>query len=333
MAASAPETPEEKRVIPGTEDLGYVASPPDLSNVLAKEIDTFKLENRAAPPTSGVKRKLDGTPITSLSRSVSAPEFTPLARKNALERSLRFFTATLQNSYEYDDAKRLMRTFFVRVPIPGLVRAKSGPSTVGEQTLVYSAPMRKVKMSTFSKVPGATKMVFDADKYLQYISNLLRAEQPGDLAEKVYERLVQTRIFDKRNTDLLDYLHRVSEGLEAASVTYDSKYSDGEPIARDHEAYAAIAEGILVEKDKAVKEEELKKIAEARNFVKAVQAKIMAEMKAPGGGAGTASAGGRRRIYTLRSHRRNVRNQAKRRTRKGLLRQGSRPHRKTRRRS
>lgn len=41
--------------------------------------------------------------------------------------------------------------------------------------------------------------------------------------------------------------------------------------------------------------------------------------------------GGGRSIYTLRAKRRNVRNKAQRRTRKGLVRQGSRAHRKTRR--
>jgi hypothetical protein len=47
----------------------------------------------------------------------------------------------------------------------------------------------------------------------------------------------------------------------------------------------------------------------------------------------TRKAGRRSSIYTLRAKRRNVRNKEKRRTRKGLVRQGSRPHRKTRRRA
>jgi hypothetical protein len=42
-------------------------------------------------------------------------------------------------------------------------------------------------------------------------------------------------------------------------------------------------------------------------------------------------AGGGGSIYTLRAKRRNVRNKAQRRTRKGLVRQGSRTYRKTRR--
>ena len=324
------------RTLLGSTEYGYAGSPPDLSGILAREIDTFVLERAADPPTvSGSKRRLDGTPTESVSRSVSAPVFTPLARKKALERSLRFLIAMLKNSYEYEDANRLMRTFFVRVHAPALARSASGPPTVGEQTPVYSASTGKAQPATFSKVSGTTKMVFDADKYLLYISNLLRAERPGDLAGRVYDKLVQTRIFDRSNKDLLDYLHNVSEGLEAASIMYEAKHSDDEPAEASPEVYAARAEAIITEGEKAKKEEELKKIAESRKFVKDVQAKIMAELAGagaapPSAGAGTA---GGRRIYTLRSHRRNVRNQAKRRTRKGLLRQGSRPHRKTRRRS
>lgn len=57
---------------------------------------------------------------------------------------------------------------------------------------------------------------------------------------------------------------------------------------------------------------------------------VLNELTARGAGGG-AGFGGGRSIYTLRAKRRNVRNKAQRRTRKGLIRQGSRAHRETRR--
>lgn len=55
--------------------------------------------------------------------------------------------------------------------------------------------------------------------------------------------------------------------------------------------------------------------------------------EAPAAAAAGAGTAGRRSIYTLRSKRRNVRNKTQRRAGKGLVRQGSRSHRKTRRRA
>lgn len=315
----------------GSREYGYQESPDVDNRRLAKNITSFDLGLPAKAPVPGPYK---GRPKT-VSRYFSEPVPRDKEKTKALERSLKVSTDMLKKSYDVDDAARLEDAFFDELPSNEVARSASGPSVLGREAGVFSAQIRKSVPALVSKHTPETKLKFDVDKYFMYISRLLDAYDPGQLAEQVYEKLIETKKYAPWDTKTINYLQSVSEGLEAAYDIYESKHpmtaKESTAATQKREAGAADAARIVDERDEAKKSKESEEIAKRKEFVKAVQAKIMAEMKAASAGAGTA--GGRRRIYTLRSHRRNVRNQAKRRTRKGLLRQGSRPHRKTRRRS
>jgi hypothetical protein len=80
-------------------------------------------------------------------------------------------------------------------------------------------------------------------------------------------------------------------------------------------------------------ERETFRAMEAQNRLNDADAAVRKTEMEAAAGAGAGTAGRRRSIYTLRSKRRNVRNKTQRRAGKGLVRQGSRSHRKTRRRA
>lgn len=217
------------------------------------------------------------------------------------------------------------------------------------------------------------KYVFSLGKYLNYISDQLKFEEgnankllqnmdrkadvdPDRYIKyvKAFEQLIANREKGERVRDLFRTLgekrheteerHRKEE--EAKKEARVKRQALIERLTAEYAAEKA-------EKKARKAREEKARLDETKAFVSSVTDTIRAREKAngkvyapevPESAASRApivspifgktfKAGRRSSIYTLRAKRRNVRNKEKRRTRKGLVRQGSRPHRKTRRRA
>jgi hypothetical protein len=270
-------------------------------------------------------------------------------RRKKAEASVRLWIELLENQYEYEDAKSLKDAFFRTVKVPRIrlgSRTASGPSKFGaEPSSERHAQILPVGAREKSST-GADydeKEVFAMDKYYEYIRYKLLSEDKGDLLTALMSQLYALQNVAGNETESSS-LKGIIKALQELEKKQEDKEKELEAISRLKETHDETNARLDVEEDarreasnkrreaaaKAygiINTIEKGRILEARSLVAEIQAKIRAKA---GAGAGTAFGG---RIYTLRAKRRNVRNKEKRRTRKGLVRQGSRPHRKTRRRA
>jgi hypothetical protein len=264
------------------------------------------------------------------------------------EASVRMWIALLENQYEYEDAEKLKDAFFRTVKVPRIrlgSRTASGPSKFGaEPSSERHAQILPVGAREKSST-GADyeeKEVFDMDKYYEYIRYRLPSEDKGDLLTALMSQSYALQNVAGNETESSS-LQGIIKALEELEKKQDDKKEELEAISRLKETHAETNARLGVEeyarreasnkrREAAAKAYDIinniekPKIKGLKNLVAEIQAKIRAKA-----GAGAGTYGGR--IYTLRAKRRNVRNKEKRRTRKGLVRQGSRPHRKTRRRA
>jgi len=348
---------------PSTGRYGYMPSPPPtgakfMSGTLntlraLEDPDSLDIGSPAAGPIRS--RFVHKNPAkASIGRVQSGLSGSQADRLEKAEKSVRLWIELLEKQYDYEDAKTLKDAFFktekrLRTRLGS--RSASGPAKVStEPSIKRHAQLIPVKARGTSSAEADYDEieVFDKDKYYEYIKYKLASEGKGDLLSGLLGRLyeLQTGV---GNEDISRKLEEIINALQDLERKQKEKEDEFDAMLRLKKTPAE-TDAMLDEEEKSKREAfnkrreaaakayaiinnvEKPKIKGLKGLISEIQAKIRAKAAAApaGGGAGTY---GSSRIYTLRAKRRNVRNKEKRRTRKGLVRQGSRPHRKTRRRA
>ena len=350
--SETPSTASSASGTPSTGRYGYRPSPPpENAAFMTGTLNTLKsLEEPRSPLSLGSPAKTFNPPTTLQKMSNRAEKIKSRVQSGLsgirgeeskkAEESVRLWIKLLENQYEYEDAEKLKHAFFETRRGPRIgpeSRSASGPAKIGaEPSSERYAQIVPVGARGKSSADYEEKVVFDMRKYYDYIRYKLASEGKGDLLSGLMDQLyalqngVGNEAESSRLEDIITQLHEVERNqnkkeeeieairrLEETHAETDARLDMEEKAKREafNKRREAAAEAYAI-----INNVEKPKIKGLKNLVAEIQAKIRA--KAGGG-----------RIYTLRAKRRNVRNKEKRRTRKGLVRQGSRPDRKTRRRA
>jgi hypothetical protein len=363
-AGAGSETPSSASVLsPGA--YGFKPEVPELTGAAGFADGMYAVE-----ASKTTMRRIPSADIGSAAGPIrSKPSSSPLGAKGVVsrrvqsglsgikgeeaekaERSVRLWMYLLEKEYDFEGAEALKDAFFERIKVPRVSRRASGPAKIGAEP---SSERHAQIVPVGARGPPAAKLeyteeeVFNPRRYYNYIRYKLASEDKGDLLSGLMEKsyALQNGVGNEAELSRLEEIMSTLRELESNRKKEEEHFEQELLKKFGEEKYNAYLELTKKQKSldfakrrenamkayaiiKAAGEEvgikklsiEKARILEARNLVAEIQAKIRA--KAGGG-----------RIYTLRTKRRNVRNKEKRRTRKGLVRQGSRPHRKTRRRA